>query len=416
MSEPLGAEPIKLLSRLIKAARTVPRPRQKFAVHGHEREPAVIFGAGLPEDGEEVLVDDVLALHNAELINGSWNYAFDPQVTFTITPRGERLYDEALRRHQTNATPAARLQPTPPTPSLPMSTPPSFFISYSHADKPLAIALKAALVARGAAAWRDEDELRAGDSLVARVADAVHEFEYMAVLVSDDSRNSEWCRKELSLAVTGGLKQGRVKVMPLRVGDTEMPDVIADLVYVPIDAETVEAAADRLIKDAASYASEAAGAASPEPRTPQAAADSSSPVSADDFSFTPLKITGVVAEGMGTPRNDGSRGSALYAVPLQLSRTPSQAERQLLVGVWNRPPRFTTMHRPGIASVQGDRFVLDGTTIDEIESHHADTLRGVIEEVNRRSEELARREHDAAAARDRERAERIERARRLSFE
>jgi hypothetical protein len=58
-----------------------------------------------------------------------------------------------------------------------MKQEPAFFISYSHADKDLAIALKAALVARGCAAWRDEDQLHVGDSLVERVADAVHEFE-----------------------------------------------------------------------------------------------------------------------------------------------------------------------------------------------------------------------------------------------
>jgi hypothetical protein len=34
--------------------------------------------------------------------------------------------------------------------------------------------------------------------------------------------------------------------MPLKVGDTEMPAVLADLVYVPISAHGVDAAADRL--------------------------------------------------------------------------------------------------------------------------------------------------------------------------
>src|SRR3954452_6575372 len=129
MAEQLGAEQIRLLFRLVEAARAVPRPRQRFALHGHERDPAVIFGAGLPDEGEEVLVDDVWALHNAELILGSWNYAFDPRATFTITPGGDRLYDEAVKQRRANARVSA--DRTPSTPATTMTRPPSFFISYS---------------------------------------------------------------------------------------------------------------------------------------------------------------------------------------------------------------------------------------------------------------------------------------------
>jgi len=416
MGEPLGREQIELLFRLVKAARAVPRPRQKFELYGIERDPAVVYGAGLPAEGEEVLVDDVWALHNADLILGSWNYAFDPQARFTITAAGERLYDRAVQQRAGTGRATETANPTNTTLANTMTKPPSFFISYSHADKPLAISLKAALVERGAAAWRDEDELRAGDSLAERLADAVHEFEYMAVLVSDASKGSEWCRKELALAVTGGLNQGRVKVMPLKVGDAQMPPVIADLVYIPIDEGSVEEAADRLIRDAGRYASEPTASARITPRVSPPAAAAGAP---DRSAYVPLKIRGVVADRIGRPRNDGTAGSALYAVPLELSRMPTAAERQLLVAVWDRPPRWTTMHRPGIASVQGNRLVLEGTTIDEIENYHAETLRWVIEEVNRRAKEIARQEELAAQARERERAEheeRVERARRLKFD
>ena len=40
------------------------------------------------------------------------------------------------------------------------------------------------------------------------------------------------------------------------------------------------------------------------------------------------------------------------------------------------------MHRPGIASVIGDRIILNGTTVEEIEKYHRDTLRVVVERVN----------------------------------
>ncbi|MGH7949443.1 MAG: toll/interleukin-1 receptor domain-containing protein, partial [Candidatus Binataceae bacterium] len=88
-----------------------------------------------------------------------------------------------------------------------------------------------------------------------------------------------------------------------------------------------------------------------------------------------IKIVGVIVDEVGQPRNDGSRGSALYTVPFRLSATPSREWAIVFIDAWNSPPRFTTMHRPGIARVEGARVVLDGTTIDEVEQYHLETLR-----------------------------------------
>jgi hypothetical protein len=40
------------------------------------------------------------------------------------------------------------------------------------------------------------------------------------------------------------------------------------------------------------------------------------------------------------------------------------------------------MHRPGIASIVGDRIILDGTPIEEVPDIHAATLKFVVEKVN----------------------------------
>lgn len=96
----------------------------------------------------------------------------------------------------------------------------------------------------------------------------------------------------------------------------------------------------------------------------------------------PIRITGVIVDEVTTPRNDGTPGSALYAIPFRLSRRPSAEWARLFVETWDRPPRFTTMHRPGIARVANDRVVLDGTTIQEVEQYHRETLKLVVERVN----------------------------------
>jgi hypothetical protein len=96
----------------------------------------------------------------------------------------------------------------------------------------------------------------------------------------------------------------------------------------------------------------------------------------------PLVIVGVDTDHIGSPRNDNTPGSALYAVPIKLSRRPSAVEAELLVAHWDRPPSFTMMHRPSIAHVVGDTLVLDGTTIEEVRDRHAETLRLVVAATN----------------------------------
>src|SRR5208282_1107201 len=95
-----------------------------------------------------------------------------------------------------------------------------------------------------------------------------------------------------------------------------------------------------------------------------------------------IKIVGVIAEDVGVPRNDRSPGSALYEVPFQLSRQPSETWAEFFVDAWNRPSQFTSMHRPGIARVEGDRIILDGTTIEEVERYHLKTLKLAVERAN----------------------------------
>ena len=60
------------------------------------------------------------------------------------------------------------------------------------------------------------------------------------------------------------------------------------------------------------------------------------------------------------------------------------------------------MHRPGIASVSGDRIILDGTTMEEVERYHAATLRKVIPLVNQRVAEQEGAERRAQDRADKE--------------
>ena len=116
----------------------------------------------------------------------------------------------------------------------------------------------------------------------------------------------------------------------------------------------------------------------------------------------PMRVMDVIVDEVTDPRLDGTRGSALYTVPLRLNREPSTLWSKLFVQAWNQPLSFTFMHRPGIASVRGATIVLDGTTIEEVKKYHRDTLVQCVEEANRRESEIQTREHRANEIRHRQ--------------
>lgn len=98
----------------------------------------------------------------------------------------------------------------------------------------------------------------------------------------------------------------------------------------------------------------------------------------------PVRIIEIITSEVTQPRLDGTRGSALYKIPFRLSKIPSRLWAELFVQEWNNPPQFTSMHRPGIASVRGDKIVLDGTTIEEVRDYHKKTLLLCVEEANKK--------------------------------
>jgi hypothetical protein len=275
-----------------------------------------------------------------------------------------------------------------------MSDQVSVFISYAHEDAELARALASSLKKRGCKVWIDEGEMLVGESLIERIATAISEVHFVVALVSEASVNSPWCQKELSLAITGGLGREGVRVLPLQVGDVEMPATLADVLYLPLDPSSVSDAAARIKKDAEGHL------AREKPSVPvrcvEVAPAARPPAKLDEeaFEFEPIKLVGIAKEGVGKPRDDGTRGSALYAVPLRLSRRPPADWATLFVHNWDRPPSFSTMHRPGICRVSGDTAILDGTTMEELEKYHLKTLKLALQVTNERYEQHLRSEFE----------------------
>jgi len=98
--------------------------------------------------------------------------------------------------------------------------------------------------------------------------------------------------------------------------------------------------------------------------------------------FNDIKMIGVVKHEVSTPINDGSRGSALYKIPIKLSSVPDARWKELFIQAWKHPSRFTLMHRPNIAKVAGDKIILDGSTMEELRDYHRETLKLAVNNAN----------------------------------
>ena len=89
------------------------------------------------------------------------------------------------------------------------------FLSHSHADKPFVRLVAAELRGAGLAPWIDELELLAGDSLVVAISKAVADSAFVIAFLSRSSVGSAWVEKELAIAMTLGIRQKRVTVLPV---------------------------------------------------------------------------------------------------------------------------------------------------------------------------------------------------------
>ena len=98
--------------------------------------------------------------------------------------------------------------------------------------------------------------------------------------------------------------------------------------------------------------------------------------------FRDIVIRRLIVDEVTEPSLDGTAGSALYRVPFELSRNPPPNWADLCIQNWDRPPTFTTRHRPGTMSIDGSRLWLNRTTIEEVRDVHRATLVAVIDVTN----------------------------------
>ena len=106
----------------------------------------------------------------------------------------------------------------------------SIFLSHNHADKAFARRVARDLKRAGIRVWFDEAELEIGDSLIERIRAGIDEMEYLGVLLSKNSVNSPWVQREVDIAMIQVIEGRRIKVLPFRLDDSELPGSLLLLV------------------------------------------------------------------------------------------------------------------------------------------------------------------------------------------
>ena len=105
------------------------------------------------------------------------------------------------------------------------------FISYSQQNLDFVETLATRLLAERIHLWLDRWELKVGDSLLTRIQRAITDADFLCVVLSKASVESEWCKTELHAAMTRELAEKKVIVLPIYIEDCEIPLFLRDKLY-----------------------------------------------------------------------------------------------------------------------------------------------------------------------------------------
>jgi hypothetical protein len=108
---------------------------------------------------------------------------------------------------------------------------PGVFLSHNHADKAFVRKLGADLKRCGARVWIDEAEIVVGDSLLYKIGAAIEEMDFLAVVLSPSSVQSEWVKREVEVALHTEFYTKRIKVLPVLHRECEIPPFLRGKAY-----------------------------------------------------------------------------------------------------------------------------------------------------------------------------------------
>jgi hypothetical protein len=126
---------------------------------------------------------------------------------------------------------------------------PKVFMSHNWRDKDFVRRLALDLKSAGASVWIDEAEIKIGDSLIEKIRNGIDEVDYLAVILSSRSVDSEWVKKEVDIAMNQEIENKRVKVLPILLEQCGLPGFLKGKLYADFTTEDRYASALALLLD-----------------------------------------------------------------------------------------------------------------------------------------------------------------------
>jgi hypothetical protein len=248
----------------------------------------------------------------------------------------------------------------------------SIFLSHSSRDKFFVRKLAERLKSVGIRVWLDEAEINIGDSLTEKIGHAITEMDFVGVVLSNNSVNSEWVQRELQIAIQRELATKRIVILPLLIEPVEIPHFLKDKLYADFTTpERFEETFPKLLKALGVRAEEIKPLE--EPIAVSEAVPTMIPAEPRLAMFEDIRI--IELDDVRSYKPDPQK--LLYNIYLKLSSAPP-LEWQQIFEAERRFPRHTMWRR---AWIEGQYIVIHCVP-DELVKYHLRDLRQDVESAN----------------------------------
>ena len=115
------------------------------------------------------------------------------------------------------------------------------FISHTSSDHDFVLKLAHRLRNDGIDVWIDDWEIKAGDSIVEKVNNALIESYFLLIVLSENSLKSNWVSKEMNVGLMRQLSSNNVMILPvlLELRSSDLPPLFADIYAVKFTRESI---------------------------------------------------------------------------------------------------------------------------------------------------------------------------------
>jgi hypothetical protein len=248
----------------------------------------------------------------------------------------------------------------------------SIFLSHSSRDKFFVRKLAERLKSVGIRVWLDEAEINIGDSLTEKIGHAITEMDFVGVVLSNNSVNSEWVQRELQIAIQRELATKRIVILPLLIEPVEIPHFLKDKLYADFTTpERFEETFPKLLKALGVRAEEIKPLE--EPIAVSEAVPTMIPAEPRLAMFEDIRI--IELDDVRSYKPDPQK--LLYNIYLKLSSAPP-LEWQQIFEAERRFPRHTMWRR---AWIEGQYIVIHCVP-DELVKYHLRDLRQDVASAN----------------------------------